>query len=393
MLFSLALILMAGLCLSVFFQRLGLPGLLGMIGTRIVLGPHVFDLISTNILFISTELRQMALIIILLRAGLSLELQDLAKIGRPALLMSFLPASLEMLAVLFLAPFFFHFSLMQSALLGSVLAAVSPAVIVPKMLTLMEKGFGQDKKIPQLILAGASLDDIFVIIAFTSFLALNSASVKATFGLFFLPFSLLTGILGGILSAMFYINLFRKVALRDTIKVLMLLSGAFLLVSIEYYCKGTFPFSGLLATMVLGITLLRQWPFLAKRLLGKFAKIWVGAEVMLFVLVGAAVNLPILKSSSLTALVLVLLVLPFRMAGVQLSLVKTPINKKERSFCSFAYLPKATVQAAIGSIPFSLGIPGGEIILSVAVFSILFTAPLGAWLIDYTHGSLLKPYN
>lgn len=389
MLLSLALMLMAGFGLSTFFQRLGLPGLLGMMGAGLFLGPYLLDLIAPEILTISSDLRQMALIVILLRAGLSLELKDLEIIGRPALLMSFLPATLEMTGVLILAPLLFHFSFMQSALLGSVLAAVSPAVIVPKMLTLMEKGYGHEKKIPQLILAGASVDDIFVIVAFTSFLALNSNSAETSMGIFFLPLSLITGILGGILTASVYIALFRKIVFRDTIKVLLLLSGAFILVSIENHWKGTLPFSGLLATMVLGITLLRQWPFLAKRLLSKFGKIWVDAELMLFVLVGAAVNLSVLQSASLSALLLILLALPFRMAGVQLSLAHTPLDNKERLFCSLAYLPKATVQAAIGSIPLSMGIPGGEIILAVAVMSILITAPAGAWLIDRTYPYLL----
>jgi len=389
MLLSLALILITGFSLSGIFNRVRIPGLLGMILTGMVLGPYALDLISTDILNISIELRQISLIVILTRAGLSIDLEDLRRVGRPAVLMSFVPATLEILAITLIAPLFFPVTRIEAALMGTVVAAVSPAVVVPRMLHLMDTGYGRARRIPHLIMASASLDAIYVIILFAAFMAMALGHGFSPASLLPVPLAIILGLILGILAGLVLVQLFKRLHMRDTIKVFITLSFAFILVTLEGTLKPYVPVSGLLAVMTLGATILRFYRNLAMRLLGKFSKVWVGAEIMLFVLVGAAVNITYLKGSSLSALALILFALAFRILGVYLSLVKTPLKGRERFFCALAYLPKATVQAAIGGIPLAAGIPGGEIILTVAVLSILVTAPIGAFGIDRGHEKLL----
>lgn len=389
MLFSLSLILILGFSLSGIFNRLKIPGLLGMIITGIVLGPFALDLISADILTISSDLRKIALIVILARAGLSLDLEDLKRVGRPAILMCFIPATLEILAIMLLGPSLMGLTLAESAILGAILAAVSPAVIVPRMLYLMESGYGKKNSIPHLILAGASVDDIYVIVLFTAFLGMFQGESFDAASLGRVPVSIISGIALGIIFGFSLVRIFNILHIRDTIKVLILLSISFLFVSFEQFIEPYFPVSGLIAVMSMGATILKLYDVLAKRLMGKFSKIWVGAEILLFVLVGAAVNVTLIPKAGIFALILILGGLAGRMLGVFISLLKTSIPKKERLFCSIAYLPKATVQAAIGAIPLSMGIPSGDTILAVAVLSIMVTAPIGAFGIDLLHDKLL----
>jgi len=385
MLLSLSLILIVGFSLSGILGKLRLPGLLGMILTGIALGPYALDLISDDILNISAELRQIALIIILTRAGLAIDIKDLKRVGRPAILMCFVPATFEIVAVTLLAPPLLGVTLIEAAIMGAVLAAVSPAVIVPRMLHLMESGYGKKKSIPQLIMAGASVDDIYVIVLFTAFMGMYSGSGFDASAIISVPIAILLGMLLGIASGLILVWIFKKFHMRDTVKVLILLSTAFLFVSLEAFLKPYVPVSGLLAVMALGATLLKSYEILAKRLKGKFSKIWVGAEIMLFVLVGAAVDVRYLMYAGFGAVALIALALVVRMVGVQVSLAKTQLTFKERLFCSIAYLPKATVQAAVGAIPLSAGVAAGQTILTVAILAIMITAPLGAIGIDATY--------
>lgn len=390
MLLSIALLLLFGLFLSGLLQRMKIPGLVGMLLTGIIMGPYVLDLMNPELLRISPDLRKMALIVILFRAGLALDLKDLKRVGRPAMLMCFVPASLEIVATTLLAPLLFPITHLEAALLGTVLGAVSPAIVVPRMLRLMENGYGRERSIPQLILAGASVDDIYVIVLFTSFLGMHGGSRFDAGGLLHVPVSIVLGVLGGILLGIGLVKLFRWIHMRDTVKILILLSVSFVLVTLEEVLSSLVPFSGLLAVMALGGTILKQYDVLARRLSGKFSKIWVAAELLLFVLVGATVDVRHATQAGLAALALVGMALVFRMAGVFLSVAGTRLNLKERLFCSLAYLPKATVQAAIGGIPLAAGVGAGNLILTVAVLAILVTAPLGAIAIDETYRNLLE---
>lgn len=385
MLFSLSLILIIGFSLSGILERLKLPGLLGMIITGVILGPFALDLISDDILNISGELRKIALIIILTRAGLAIDLEDLKRVGRPAILMCFIPATFEILAVVAIAPRLLNVTIIEAAIMGTVLAAVSPAVIVPRMLHLMESGYGKKRSIPQLIMAGASVDDIYVIVLFTSFISMYKGNGFQASSLVSVPVSILLGIILGVVSGWILVKIFKRLHIRDTVKVLILLSTAFMFVTMEDFISPFVPVSGLIAVMAMGATLLKTYEVLAKRLKGKFSKIWVGAEILLFVLVGAAVNINYLASAGLGAVVLILLALVIRIIGVQFCLLKTALNTKERLFCSIAYIPKATVQAAIGAIPLSMGVGAGHEILTVAVIAIMITAPIGAIGIDVTY--------
>lgn len=389
MLLSLSLILIVGFSLSGIFNRLKLPGLMGMILTGILLGPYVLNWISNDILDISSELREIALIIILTRAGLAIDLADLKRVGRPAILMCFVPATFELAAIILLAPPLFGISVIEAAILGTVLAAVSPAVIVPRMLHLMENGYGKDKSIPQLIMAGASVDDIYVIVLFTAFMGMYGGEGFNASTLFKVPISIALGIGLGIISGVIIVKVFKRLHVRDTVKVMVILSVAFLFVSLETFLKPYLPVSGLIAVMAMGATILETYEVLAKRLKGKFSKIWVGAEILLFVLVGAAVDIRYLGAAGLGAIALILVALIFRIIGVNLSLIKTPLKQKERLFCSIAYLPKATVQAAIGAIPLSAGVTSGHLILTIAVLAIMITAPIGAIGIDLTYKKFL----
>ena len=390
MLFSLTLIFLSGIVLGSIFNRLKLPQLLGMLLTGIILGPYLLNLLDPKILSISTDLRQIALIIILTRAGLNLNINDLKKVGRPAVLMCFVPATFEILGMIIFAPKFLGLGLLDSAILGTVIAAVSPAVVVPKMLKLMEDGYGTEEGIPQLIMAGASVDDVFVIVLFTSFIGLASNGTFSALNLIKIPTSIFFGISVGFLCAILLIYFFKKVHIRDSMKVIIILNISFLLVTFEHSLTGIIGFSGLLAIMSMGTGIQEKNSILAKRLSAKYSKLWIAAEVILFVLVGATVNIKYALGASIPAILLIMTVIAFRMAGVFLCLLGTSLSYKERLFCMIAYCPKATVQAAIGSIPLSMGLSAGNIILTVAVLSILITAPLGAFAIDFSYKKLLN---
>lgn len=390
MLISIAFMLMLGMFLGWVCRRLRLPGLMGMIFTGILLGPYAFNLIDVSILNISSELRRIALIIILMRAGLSLDLNDLKKVGRPAVLMCFLPACFEILGMVLLAPKLLGITVLDAAIMGAVVGAVSPAVIVPKMLKLIEDGYGTDKGIPQLILAGASVDDVFVIVMFTAFTGLAQGGTVSPLSFVRIPVSILTGSLIGLAAGWVLALYFKRVHMRDTVKVIILLCVAFILVTLEDMYSDIVPFSALISVMGMGIALQKKREEAARRLSVKFNKVWVCAEILLFVLVGATVNLRYALSAGLGAVILIFGVLVFRMAGVFCCLAETKLNRKERVFCMIGYMPKATVQAAIGGMPLAMGLACGDIVLTVAVLAILITAPLGAFLIDLTYKRFLQ---
>lgn len=391
MLTSLALIFLLGLFFGHIFNRLRLPALLGLLLTGIVLGPYVLNLIDGSLLAVSADLRQIALIIILTRAGLSLNLQELKRVGRPAILLSFVPASLEILAMLFFAPRLLGISLLEAALMGAVLAAVSPAVIVPRMLKLMDTGYGTDQSIPQMIMAGASVDDIFVIVLFTVFAAMADGRQVSLAQFTSIPVSIVLGIVLGIGVGLLLSRFFKRFHIRDSVKIILLLCVAFLLLELQKQLADYVAISALLAVMTLGVTMLRDYPVLAKRLSLRYEKLWVTAEVILFVLVGAAVDVRYAAAAGGPVILLILAVLLFRMVGVAICVAKTTLTTKERLFCALAYVPKATVQAAIGGIPLAMGLPSGPLVLTVAVTAILLTAPLGALAIDRTYKKLLQP--
>ena len=386
MLLSISLILIMGMSLGHICQKLKLPSLLGMLLTGIILGPYVLNLLDPNILAISGDLRKIALIIILTRAGLGLDLSALRKLGRPAILMCFLPATFELLAVLLLAPTLLDLSPLESLILGSVLAAVSPAVVVPRMVKLMDEGY---KGIPDLILAGASVDDVYVIVLFSTFIGMIQGKGANIISFVNIPISIILGILIGLLLGLLLSYFFKNIHIRDTSKVLIILSISLLLVVLEDSLTTSITFSSLISIMFIGIGLKRNREIVAKRLSIKYGKLWVGAEVFLFVLVGATVNINYLSHVGFKALLLIILALIFRMFGVFVCLLKTKLNKKEKLFAMIAYTPKATVQAAIGGIPLSLGLSCGDIILTVAVLAIVLTAPLGAFAIDLSYKKLL----
>lgn len=390
MLTSIALILLLGLLLGSIFSKMKLPSLLGMIIVGIVLSPYALNLIDESILAISADLRQIALVIILTRAGLSLDISDLKKVGRPAVLMCFVPACVEIIGTILLAPKLLNVTRLEAAIIGSVIAAVSPAVIVPRMIRLIEEGYGKKNSIPQLILAGASVDDVFVIVIFTAFTSLASTGNISAAGFLQIPISILLGILLGIVVGLILVTFFKKVHMRDSVKILIILSISFLLLELQKRLEGIVPVSGLLAIMSQGIVIKQKYDELAVRLSKKYNKLWVAAEVFLFVLVGATVDLKYVASAGIAAVVLVIGALVFRMFGVAISLVKTKLTKKERMFCMVAYTPKATVQAAIGAIPLTMGLPCGQIVLTVAVLSILITAPFGAICVDKLYKKLLE---
>ena len=389
MLASLALILLCGLGLGAVFKKLRLPGLIGMLLTGIALGPFALNLLDASVLSISAELRRIALVIILARAGLSLDVEDLKKIGRPAVLMSFVPACFEMAGTVLLAPRLLGLNLLDSALLAAVVASASPAVIVPRMLHLMDNGYGTDKRIPQMILAGDSVDDVFNIVVFSALLGITKGEAVTAARFATVPVSILSGAAVGVLAGLALSCLFKRAHMRDSAKIAVLLGIAFLLVALEERIGNVLPFSGLLAVMAAGVVLLRKLPIAAGRMSAKLSKLWVGAEVVLFVLVGASVNLQYAAFAGGKTILLLIGVLSARAVGIGLCLLGTPLNRRERAFCMLTGIPKATVQAAIGGIPLAMGLPCGEIILAVAVVSILFTAPLGALLLDISHKRLL----
>ena len=395
MLTSLSFIFLVGLAMGAICQKLKLPRIIGMLVTGIVLGPYVLDLLDPSILSISADLRKMALIIILLKAGLSLNLDDLKKVGRPAIMMSFVPASFEIIGYLLFAPSILGITRVEAAVMGSVLAAVSPAVVVPRMVQLMETKYGTEKAIPQMIMAGASCDDIFVIVLFTTFLSMaqgGSADIKTFANI---PISIILGIiLGAIVGYLLYLFFetayAKKHYVRNSMKVIIVLGFSFLLIAIESWLEGKIAVSGLLAVVSMACVLkMKCTAFVSKRLSEKFGKLWLAAEVILFVLVGAAVDIRYTLEAGIAAVAMIFVALIFRSFGVLLCTVKTNLSAKERAFCVIAYLPKATVQAAIGSVPFAAGLPCGKIVLSVAVMAIIITAPLGAFGMDLTYKKIL----
>lgn len=396
MLTSLALIFLAGLSMAAVCQLLKLPRIIGMLLTGILLGPYMLDWLDSSILLISPDLRKMALIIILLKAGLSLNLSDLKKVGRPAVMMSFVPASFEILAFIIFAPVILGVTRTEAAVMGAVLAAVSPAVVVPRMVQLMENKYGTEKGIPQLILAGASVDDIFVIVLFTTFVNIEQGGSARVGDFLNIPISIILGVALGILagwllSLFFETSYARQHYVRNSTKIIIILGVSFILVAVETWLDGTVSVSGLLAVVSMACTLkLRSIDFVSKRLSEKLGKLWLAAEVVLFVLVGAAVDIRYTLDAGAAALLMIFTALVFRAAGVVICMIKTPLTWKERLFCVIAYLPKATVQAAIGSVPLSLGLPCGRIVLSVAVLAIVITAPLGALGMDMTYKRLLQ---
>lgn len=390
MLTSLGLVLLLGMALGALAKRLKLPSLVGMLIAGMILGPYALNLLSDSLLNISADLRQLALIIILTRAGLSLDVEALKRVGRPAILMCFVPACFEILGMTLLAPALLGVSTLDAAIMGAVVGAVSPAVIVPRMIRLSEEGWGVDRGIPQLILAGASVDDVFVIVMFTAFTGLASGGTGLTAGaVLSIPASILTGVAAGLLLGWLLAQWFRRVHMRDSVKVVILLSLAFLLVEAEDALEGIFPFSGLLSVMGAGVGLQRWRSVVAQRLSLKFSKLWVAAEVALFVLVGAAVDLRYALSAGVMAILAVLGALCFRAVGVLVCVSGAHFSPKEKLFCVLGYLPKATVQAAIGGVPLAMGLGCGQIVLTVAVIAILVTAPLGALAIDRSYPKLL----
>lgn len=390
MLLSIALILLVGMCMSWICQKIKLPGLLGMLATGVVLGPYVLNLLDGSILGISSELRKIALIIILTRAGLGLDLSGLKKIGRSAVMMCFVPASFELLGMLLLAPKLMGISLLEAAIMGAVLAAVSPAVVVPRMVKMMEEGYGVKEGIPQLILAGASVDDVYVIVLFSTFVGMMQGKGASVISFVNIPVSIILGIIIGLITGTLLGYFFKRVHIRYTSKILIILSISFLLVTIEDRLTTAITFSALIAIMFIGIGLQRKRETVAKRISIKYGKLWVGAEVFLFVLVGATVNIGYLGKVGIKAVLLIAGALLFRMLGVFVCLLGTSLGGKEKVFVMMAYTPKATVQAAIGGIPLSLGFACGDMVLTVAVLAIVLTAPLGAFAIDLSYKKLLN---
>ncbi len=395
MLTSLSLIFLVGLATAAICQKLRLPRIIGMLATGIILGPYMLDLLAPSILGISSELRQMALIIILIKAGLSLNLSDLKKVGRPAVMMSCIPASFEILGYFLFAPLLLGVTRIDAAVMGAVLGAVSPAVVVPRMLKLMDEEYGTEKSIPQLIMAGASCDDIFVIVLFSTFVSIAQGESAKIMDFVNIPISVLLGVaIGAVfgfgLSVFFETAYAHKHLVRNSVKVIIILGVSFLLIAIETWAKDYVSISGLLAIVSMACVLrIKSIAAVSKRLSDKFGKLWIAAEIILFVLVGAAVDIRYTLNAGIAAIGMIFLALVFRSVGVMVCLIGTSLNFKERIFCVIAYLPKATVQAAIGSVPLALGLSCGNIVLSVAVLSIIITAPLGAFGIDISYHSLL----
>ena len=396
MLTSLSLIFLVGLAMGAICSRLKLPRILGMLATGIVLGPYVLDFLDPSILSISADLRKMALVIILLKAGLSLNIADLKKVGRPAVMLSFVPASCEIIGYILFAPVILGQSHIEAAVMGAVLGAVSPAVVIPRMVQLMETKYGTQKAIPQMIMAGASCDDIFVIVLFTTFLSMAQGGSASLTVFLNIPVSIILGVLLGAvvgygLCLFFETAYARRHYVRNSMKVIIVLGFSFLLIAIEGWLEGKIAVSGLLAVVSMACVLkAKSTAFVSKRLSEKFGKLWLAAEVILFVLVGAAVDIRYTLEAGLSAVLMIFVALLFRTVGVLLCTFKTTLTAKERAFCVIAYLPKATVQAAIGSVPLAAGLPCGKIVLSVAVMAIIITAPLGALGMDMTYKKFLE---
>ena len=389
MLISLSVIMLLGLFLGWICKKIHFPSLFGMIIAGIIIGPYSLNLIDQSVLDVSTDIRRIALIVILLRAGLKLDLSDLKKVGRSAILMCFVPACFEIIGMVILAPILLDISVLDAAVMGAVIGAVSPAVIVPRMIRLIDEGYGTDKGIPQMILAGASVDDVFVIVMFTTFTGLAQGGEVSILRFVNIPVSIITGIIVGLVVGFIFVKWFLKIKIRATVKAIIVLSVSFALSAFEDNFK-VVPFASLIAIMAIGIGIKKWSSHYAKELSGKYDKMWAVAEIFLFVLVGASVAIDSAVSAGVSSIILVLGVLLFRMLGVFVCVLGTKLNIKEKLFCIIAYTPKATVQAAIGGLPLAMGLPCGQIVLTVSVIAILLTAPMGAFGIDLTYQRFLK---
>ncbi len=390
MLFSIALIIILGLLSKVIFSKIKLPYIIGMLFIGILLGPYAFNILDPNINLISGDLREIALIIILMKAGLSLDINDLKKVGRPAILLCFMPASFEIIGYLLIAPKLMNIPLLEAGIIGSVMAAVSPAVVVPAMTKFIDEKRGTDKAIPQMMLAGSSADDVYCIVIFTALVALAQGGEVHASALLNVPISMISGIILGGVSGEILVRFFKKYHMRDTVKVLILLSISFLFITLEKTLKGTLSLSGLLAIISLGLIIKAHYPILSNRLAPRFSKLWVGAEILLFVLVGALVNVEYATHGGFSMIIMIFIGLIFRTIGTFIATSKTGLTLKEQVFCLFSELPKATVQAAMGGVPLALGLACGNIVLTFAVLGIIITAPLGSFLISYAGNRFLK---
>ena len=389
MLMSLCAIMLSGLLLGWICKKIRFPSLFGMIIAGIIIGPYALNLVDQSVLDVSSDIRRIALIVILIRAGLKLDLSDLKKVGRPAVLMCFVPACFEIVGMVVLAPILLNISFLDAAIMGAVIGAVSPAVIVPRMIKLIDEGYGTDKGIPQMILAGASVDDVFVIVMFTTFTGLAQGGEVSILRFLNIPVSIVTGIIVGLIAGFLFVKWFSKINIRATVKAVIVLSVSFALWAFEDSFKMV-PFASLIAIMAIGIGIKKWGSHYAKELSGKYNKMWAVAEIFLFVLVGASVAIDSAVSAGASAIILVLGVLVFRMVGVFVCILGTKLSMKEKLFCMIAYTPKATVQAAIGGLPLAMGLPCGQMVLTVSVIAILLTAPLGAFGIDLTYQKFLK---
>ncbi|MBS6105428.1 MULTISPECIES: cation:proton antiporter [Anaerococcus] len=390
MLTDIAVIFLLGIVFAKVFEKMGLAPIIGMLMAGIIISPHQLNIVSDTIINLSADLRQIALVVILTRAGLSLNFDKLKKVGRPAILLSFVPASIEMLAIIFFSQKFFNIDTIDAGIMAAVLSAVSPAIVVPRMIKLINEGYGGDKNIPEMILAGASVDDVFVIVFFSSFLALKTGGKLSAMSFLNIPISIITGIFLGIIIGKIFVFIFEKININEIYKTMIFVSLSFLMLKLQSLIEPYIAMSALIAIMAAGIVINRIDSKMAKELLGTYNRLWKVFELFLFVLVGISVDLAYIKEAGLLAVLLIIIGLIFRMIGVNISLIGTNLDKNERVFTSFAYLPKATVQAAIGPVALSMGLNSGNLILSVSVIAILLTAPLGAILTDKTYKKLLK---
>lgn len=390
MLVDIGIIFILGIALAKFSEKIGLAPIIGMLIAGILISPNQLALVSENIVNLSSDLRQIALVTILSRAGLSLNFDKLKKVGRPAILLSFVPASIEMLGIIIFGKMIFKIDTIDAGILAAVLAAVSPAIVVPRMIKLMSEGYGKDKHIPEMILAGASVDDVFVIVFFSSFLALKTGGELSAMNFLNIPISIITGIILGIIIGKILGKILVKFDLDPIYKAMIFISFGFLTLRFQEIVADYLAISALISIMTAAMAINMEDERLTSDLLGSFGRLWKVFEVFLFVLVGISVDMAYVKEAGFLAVLLILIGLIFRMIGVNISLIGTNLNKDERLFTSFAYLPKATVQAAIGPVALSMGLASGNLILSVSVIAILFTAPLGAILTDNTYDKLLK---
>ena len=390
MLTSIALLLLFGSFVGAIFKKLHLPYIIGMLLVGIVFGPYALNLFDARLLAISPDLRQIALIIILVNAGLSLEIEDLKRVGRPAILMCFLPATFEIIAFILFAPALLGVTLLEAAILGAVMGAVSPAIIVPRMTKMIDEGWGTKQGIPQMIIAGSSADDVYVIVIFSALLSFSNGGTVAAVDFLQIPISIILGILVGVFAGIVLTVLFKAVHMRDSMKVIIILAVSFLFLALETALEGIVGVSGLLAVMSMCIMINHRSSIVAPRLSSKFSKLWVAAEIFLFVLVGATVNIKYALSAGIMMLVMLFIGLAFRLAGSYLAVLGTGLNQKEKVFCMLSQIPKATVQAAIGGVPLAMGLACGNTVLSFAVISILISAPIGAFAIDASYRKYLQ---